>query len=166
MQPSLPPNTSGTARLILGPLGYQVGWQEPVYVPNPGAGLGWVHAVDGRYFERVLSVTFIFQASAAVSNRFIQLQYVDTNGNAITTVPASGQITAGVGVNANMSINAPGYNFGTSNLTGGFIPDLLLPPGWAIQTHNSGIDVADQYSGIVLLVQRFPNDAAMIPAGY
>lgn len=164
MNSPLPGNTSGTARLLLGAPSYAVGWQEPVYLGNPPAGQGWTYTVGGRYYERVLSVSFTLATSAAVANRFGQLFLEDTNGTVITSVPMAGTIVASSNVNVNLQLRAPQYSNASSGGTFGFIPDLLIPPGWKWVLTVFGQDVADQVSGIVLLVQRYPNDTAAISA--
>lgn len=153
-------SSSGTARLMAGALGYQVGWQQPVYVPNPAAGAQWSFTVDGRYYTRVLAVRFTFTTDAVVGNRSPQLVLTDTNGFVITKVPAGSGIAASSSVSANLSLIAPQPALGGGGDLFGYLPDLLLPPGWTWGTSVGTIDPGDQFSGIVLLVQQFPNDAA------
>lgn len=160
-----PGNTSQTARLMVNPPGFAVGWQEPVYLPNPPAGQNWSYTVDGRYYERVVAVQYVFTASAAAGNRFPSVALADANGTQVTIVPGGQNVAPSTAVDANLTVGAPGFAQGTVGNTVGYIPDLLIPPGWRWRSVTGGIDVADQFSGIVLLVQRFPNDAAAITAG-
>lgn len=159
---TLPANTSQTARLMLGGLGFQVGWQEQIFVPNPAAGTVWSHTVDGRYFERLLTVRYQFQASAAVGNRFLEVALTDVNGKVITTVPAGFSISAGQQCVTNLHAGGPAYDTTGQGDGFGFLPDVLAPPGWTWTGSAVGLDVADQYSAVTLLVQKFPNDAAMV----
>ena len=46
----------------------------------------------------------------------------------------------------------------------GYLPDLMIPAGWSWSTATSAMDAGDQFDQIILLVQRFPNDAASISA--
>lgn len=160
MPPSVPANTSGRARLMLGALGMQVGWQEPVYIPPPAAGTTWKYTVDGRYFERLLSVRYTFTASAAVGNRFLEAALTDTIGKTITTVPGAFSISAGQVGNINLFVNGPAYDTTGQGDSFGFLPDILVPPGWVWSGSVVGLDVADTFTNVVLVVQRFPNDAA------
>jgi len=155
--------SSDTARLMMGALDHQVGWQEPVYIPNPAAGQNWKFKVDGRYFTRVLSVTFVLQTSAVVANRFPQLQLLDSNGVLITAIGAGGTVVATSNLQNYLTVGNPFISAGASGGSFGYMPDLLIPPDWSWQSQVFGIDAGDQLSGIVLLVQRFPNDAAQIP---
>lgn len=159
-----PANTSGTARLLLGAPSYEVGWQEPVYVPNPAAGASFTYKSDGRYYERVLAVTFALTTSAAVANRFAQLYLKDANGAVVTSVPCGGTVVAATTLSVNLFVGAPTLANSASGGSWGSLPDLLIPPGWQWALTVFGEDVADQVSGIVLLVQRFPNDAVEIQA--
>lgn len=160
-----PGNTSGTARLINGMLGFQVGWQEPVYLPTPAAGAAWTYTVDGRNFERLLSVYYVLAASAVVANRTTQLNLLDVAGRTILVVGAGATVTAGQTKFCSLQIQSPSIEGGIPSGSVGWLPDLLLPPGWQWQLVIANEDVADQVSGVVLLLQRFPNDATMVTAG-
>lgn len=165
MTTPLPRSTSDTARLLNDAPEFGVGWQEPVYLPNPAAGAGLTYIVDGRYYERVLAVTFTLVTSAVVANRFVQLYLLDTNGKIITSIQGAGTVVASTTVNVFLMLRAPTLSNGPSGGSFGFLPDLLLPPGWKWQITVFGEDAADQISAVVFLVQRFPNDAAAVTAG-
>jgi hypothetical protein len=157
-------NTSQTARLMVGAPGFAVGWQEPLYLPSPAVGAQWSHKCDGRYYERLLAVSFTLTASAAVPQRFPVLNLTDTNGVVITEVPAGAGVAASTSLVAYLATGVPGIANASAGAAYGYLPDLLIPPGWAWSSQVFGMDVADQLSGIVMLVQRFPNDAASISA--
>lgn len=149
---------SQTARLMLGGPSYVVGWQEPVYVANPAAGAVWSHTVAGRYYERLLSVHSVFVTSAVVATRFPQLQLLDSNGTVVTAVAAGGGIAAGTTLTADLMLGGPVFDGGTSGGSFGFLSDILVPPGWSWKMLVTNIDAGDQFSNVVLLVQRFPSD--------
>jgi hypothetical protein len=158
-------NTSQTARLLNGAPGFAVGWQEPVYLASPAVGQEWVHKTDGRYYERLITARWTLATSAVVATRFPTLQLTDTNGVVITSVPMAGGVVASTVVVANLINGLTTLSSGTVGNTWGQLPDLLVPPGWTWQAVTSGLDAGDQESGIVLVFQKFPNDAAMITAG-
>lgn len=160
-----PNNTSQTARLMADPPGFAVGWQTPVYLPNPPVGGNWQYTVDGRYTERVVAVWFAFTASAVVGNRNPRLVLQDTNGTNIAAVPGGSGVAAGGSIAASLTIGSTGQAGAGAGNTYGFLPDLLIPAGWSWTSAVGGMDAGDQFSSIVLLVQRFPNDAASITAG-
>jgi hypothetical protein len=157
-------NTSDTARLMVDAPGFAVGWQQPLYLPNPAAGAQWSRATDGRYFERLLSVRFVFTASAVVATRFIELQLRDSNGAVVAEVPAGNGIVAGTAVQATLMARAPAFAAGSQFQVPGFLPDLMTPPGWTWGTSTTAMDAGDQFSSVVMLLQQFPNDAAEISA--
>ena len=144
---------------------YAVGWQEPVYLPNPPAGQGWSYPVDGRYFERLLSARWIFTTDAVVANRSVRLSLMDANGTIAAEVPATGVVTAGTVLACEMTTGGPGYAVTTAGVAAGFIPDLLVPPGWTWMARGITLDPGDTLTSVTLLVQRFPNDAAATVAG-
>jgi hypothetical protein len=164
MSSPLPGNTSQTARLLNGAPSFAVGWQARTIVPAPAAGAQWQRVTDGRYFERVLAITFILTTSAAVANRFPVVQLVDHAGSVVTTVPAGGTVVASSTLNVNLAVGAPAYSFGAAGGTYGFLPDLLVPPGWSWQSATAGMDAGDAYSLVSVLSQQFPNDTAIITA--
>lgn len=158
-------NVSQAARLMASPPGFAIGWQEPVYLPNPAAGAEWSYTVDGRYYERLISVRFTFTASAAVADRFPVVHLADANGRVVAGYWAGSGIKAGVVQTVTLSPgNQVVSNYGPADVFG-FLPDLLVPPGWVWSSSTAGLDVADQISAITLVVQRFPNDTATISAG-
>lgn len=157
-------NTSDTARLILGAPSFGVGWQQPVYLPAPPAGQGWKRKVDGRYYERVLAISFNYVADAVVANRFLQAFVEDNNGAVITSVPCGGTVVASTSLNVNLALHGPSYANSPSGGSFGYMPDLLLPPDWSWSVQVFGADAADQISNIVMLIQQFPSDAAAISA--
>jgi hypothetical protein len=121
---------------------------------NPGPGTDFTITVPAGENWIMRSLTLTFTTSAAVSNRVNALQAVDSGGNVMArsispqTLPAS--------VNSTLSW----FNGGNGS-TGGFASDLPWPyelrlqPGWKIQTFTVGIQGADQYSAVVLAVERF-----------
>jgi|SRR5690348_3592699 len=161
----LPGNTSQTARLLSSPPAFGVGWQERIIVPNPGAGANWVHTVDGRYYERLLSCRYTFTTSATVANRFPGIELRDTDGNFVTVMPGGQNVAANVSLSAYLTLGGPAYAQGTAGNTVGFIPDLLVPPGWTWGSVVGAMDPGDAFTSILLIVQRFPNDAAEITIG-
>ncbi|MGH9622517.1 MAG: hypothetical protein ACRD45_22770 [Bryobacteraceae bacterium] len=165
MSTPLPGNSSQTARLMAAPPGFAVGWQEPVYIPDPAAGANWKYTVDGRYSERLVSVRFTFTASAVVADRFPLVHLADANGRVVGGYFAGSNIAASVVQTVTLSPgNQVVSNYGPTEVFG-FLPDLLVPPGWAWSSSVPGVDVGDQISAITLIVQRFPNDATSITAG-
>lgn len=159
----LPNNTSQTARLLVDPPGYAVGWQERLILPDPAVGAQWLHTVDGRYYERLVTCRYAFATSAVVANRFPSVQLKDTDGKVVTVVPGGQNVAASATANAYLTVGAPAYAQGTSGNVIGFIPDLLVPPGWSWGSVTGNMDAGDAFTGVLLVVQRFPNDTQSIP---
>jgi hypothetical protein len=164
MTSPLPANSSQTARLMVAPPGFAVGWQEPVYVATPAAGAEWSHTVDGRYHERLVSVHYVFNTSAVAGDRTIGIELTDTNGTVITGVPGGAGIAPSDGAIVDLINGAPAFDVGATGSTYGFLSDILAPPGWIWKSSTFNLDAGDAYTDVVLLVQRFPNDAASIQA--
>ena len=165
MNTPLPGNTSDTARLFTRPPGYAVGWQDRVILPAPAAGAQWSYTVDGRYWERLVAVKFVFTTSAVVANRFPVLALEDANNTVITAVPGGNSVAASSTLTTYLVNDGPAYAGGSVGNTYGFLPDILVPPGYSWVSQTAAMDVGDAYSGIVLTVHRFPNDTTEIAAG-
>jgi len=163
MTTPLPRTTSESLGLILGAPGYAVGWQERILIPAPAAGTQWTYKIDGRYHERLISVQQTFNTSAAVASRFPQVTLTDVNGVQVTSTPAGSAIPASNGVIASLFVESPQLATAASGFLYGFLPDILAPSGWTWQSVTPGMDVADAYTAIVLVVQRFPTDTTRIP---
>lgn len=153
---------SQTARLMLGGPEYHVGWQLPVYPLSPAATAEWSYTVDGRYAEILVAVRYVFTASAVVSNRFIEVRLTDANGTVITQVPGGFGISAGQVTTVNLVNNGPAYDTGGQGSGFGFLPAVLIPPGWSWSSVTVGLSAGDQFSAIALLVHRFPSDTLEI----
>jgi ligand-binding sensor domain-containing protein len=163
MLPSNPPNTSGTARLMVDAPGFAVGWQQPLYLPAPAAGQPWVHTVDGRYFERLISATFSITTDVVAGSRFPLLRLFDSNGKLAAMSSIGALVAASSSMLVSMNVRSQPFAIAGSGETAGLIPDLLVPPGWTWSACQTDIDVGDQVSGAVLIVQQFPSDAVAIP---
>jgi len=158
-------STSDSARLMVAAPGFAVGWTLPVYLPQPAAGQPWSRKTDGRYFERLLAVSFNLVTSAVVANRVTTVQLLDSNGLVVTEVPAGGAQVATTTLAVRLVTGAPAYAAAVAGGSYGFLPDLLTPPDWTWRAAVTGIDAGDQFSAPLLLMQQFPNDAVEITAG-
>ena len=165
MTTGLPGNTSQTARLMVRAPGFAVGWQERVILPAPAAGQQWTYRVDGRYTERLVAVTFSLTTSAVVANRFPVVVLRDNNGTVVTEVPAGNAVAASATLTTYLVNGSPGTAQGGVGNTYGFLPEILVPGDWSWGSGVGAMDPGDQLSSAVLLVHRFPNDAAVITAG-
>lgn len=155
---------SDTARLMVDAPSFAIGWQQPIYVASPPAGQEWSHQVDGRFYERLLAVRYTLTTSAVVANRVPQLVLKDANGVVLFAVPAAGAVVASSAITVNLAYRLGTLSAGIAGNTYGTLPDLLLPPGYSWSVVTAGLDVGDTETGVTLLVQQFPNDAASISA--
>lgn len=156
--------TSDTARLLVDPPGYAIGWQQRVYVPSPAAGAAWSRTIPGPHFERLVAARWVLTTSAVVANRFPVLYLTDPNGVKVLCVWAGGTNVAsqvsGINLAREYSLQS---NYGGIE-TFGPMPDLLLPPGFTWTATCQNMDVGDTQTGIVLTIDQFPNDITRISA--
>lgn len=152
------------ARLLLDAPGYAQGWQDTVLIPAPAAGAGWSHVVDGQWWERLITANWTLTTDAVVANRFPQLALLDQYGNRVAQVPASGTVVAGATITFHLMQRCPQLAASTAGTAPGWLPDLLVPPGWRWVSTGTGYDAGDQETGALLLVQRFPSDIITLDA--
>lgn len=144
---------------------YAVGWQTPVYVPDPAAGSSWSYRVDGRYVERLVAATCTLTTDAVAGGRYPKLVLSDNEGRPLVVSP----VYNGMGVSSQVVVSAWVGAGALAQITanGAFtaLPDVLVPGDWTWALQVDGLDAGDTVTGVTLLVQRFPNDAAVISAG-
>ena len=115
-------NVSQTARLMVAPPGFAIGWTVPLYLPDPAAGAGWSHKTPGGYFERLLTVRFQYAASAAVANRYPRFRLRDANNAIVISVPTIAQVVAG----NNLTVNLTAYGQPQSMANGAEAFNVLI----------------------------------------
>lgn len=125
-------------------------------VPAVGAEFALTADRQGPWLVRDLAFTFV--TSAAVGNRQIQLQATDGN-----VVYWRGQAFAAQATTLTVAYVAyPGVI--PAATVAGVAPfpwpedGIYLDKGWRLQTVTGGIDVGDQYSAIVALIDELPPD--------
>lgn len=128
-------------------------------VAAPAAGAEWAVSVPARTTWEVLSVRHRLATSAVVANRAPGLRVNDPNG--ITVYQLSPQAVLAAGA-ASFVDFLPGLGTTESVQQQQALlpsPVPVIPEGWSIGSLTTGIDVGDQYSGIVLVVREWTLDA-------
>jgi hypothetical protein len=124
-------------------------------IASPAAGNDFTITVPGGALWEVLGFQGVFTTSAAVASRQARLQYANGDGAlffataAATTIPAS---------QANRMSWAQGLGtFGTTAASNAPLPTppIPLPVGFRINSFTANIDVADQWSGLILIVREW-----------
>jgi len=128
---------------------------EEFSVAAPGAGLQFSRTTVSGYWERYVSLFFLFTSSAAVANRSVALEIQDGDGNVIGGEAAS-QVQAASLVGRYYG----GLNL-TANAAAGVIrqslalPWLFMQPSWKLVSNVALIDAADTFTLIRGVVERF-----------
>lgn len=123
-------------------------------IANPAAGVDWRQVVPAGELWEIISLYAVLATSAAVANRFVELTVGDGTTTFLTIPDQAGQA-------ASLTFRRVWYvghnNGGTNNLNRIVIPPLTLQNGESIGPATNGIDVADQWSGVVIraLVTQF-----------
>jgi hypothetical protein len=124
----------------------------PAGAQLPAAGTNYTFTVPASGpAMNLTSVRATFTSSAAVANRFLSLILSDAAGNQLATIPNSSTVVASSSVFLSWLNTVSTF---VSNPSGNAvlpIPMRTLLPGWTLKLNAAGIDVADQWSGIVLV---------------
>lgn len=133
-----------------------VSYYKVVPVAQPAVGTEFTLTAPGGEYWRVVSLRFTLVTSAAVANRTPRLRVSDGTdvyaSHGPVAVQAAG-VTLAYSAHEGSAVRAAiGGEAGLSWPTRGH----LLQPGHRIVSSTDLIDVGDQYSAIVALVQSFP----------
>jgi len=124
---------------------------------DPAAGAEWTSTVPDTEDELLVSIHFEFVTDATVSNRVVNLEFLDTVGRVILTCQARRVIPAGT--SAVISCSAIGEH--NVDLVTGF-NTILLPPRFRalantlMRTRTQNIQVGDQFQNIRRYAERWP----------
>ena len=156
----MPGSLSNRMSLVTGALSLVNGWQRFHQVQTPAPGTAIIsHQIGGPEFERIRTLTVSYSADATVGNRYLNLDWVDGDGNIWNSIKLTGAVAASA---SSVTFVAPGnptsvQGTGTSTTP---MPDIIMPPGWSLQIRVAGgVGPADQASDIFMVVDYFPSDA-------
>jgi hypothetical protein len=124
-------------------------------VATPAAGAGFTYTNDGRYWERLVAVSFRLVSGSNAANRQVLLTVADGGGVALALFPSASVQTASL--TWDYAFLASISNFSTvvgtsvvSPIFGGF-----LQPRFTVALTIGAVDAADQVSNIRVYVERF-----------
>lgn len=133
-----------------------------VPVGPPAAGADWSIAVPAGYVWRVEAVYGVLATSAAAGTREARLTLADATGVILSLGPAATQAASLTSRYA--WTQGGGYAAGAS-IGGALPPDLALDPGWTLASSTVGLDVADAWSSVRLLVLQTTFTRGAVEAG-
>ena len=134
-----------------------VPYQKLQKVASPVAGAEWSIAAPGQGLWRVVSAAFRLVTDATVANRTVTLVADDGTDvwfRSVATAQQAASLTVDYGAFAGGS---PGGFAGVAGVMPFTQDGLWLQPGWRLRSVTGAIAATDQYSGISLLVEEFPN---------
>lgn len=126
-----------------------------VPVAAPGAGAEWTVPVPSGAAWELLSVRDQLVTSAAAANRVATLRLRDADGTELWRIPPVAVQAAAATVRRSY-LPAFGYSTAVEHETLGLpAGPQFLATGWQLGSITALLDVADQYSGIVLVVREW-----------
>jgi len=130
------------------------GQMRSIVVPNPAAGADWTQTVPAGTEWIIRSVTGILTNAVAVANRVATLEARDGAGVVLFQADINQTLVAGNVYNLSWFPGA--LVAAAANVDNGGMPqECRLPAGFVIRTVTAGLQAADQWSAIALLVEQF-----------
>jgi hypothetical protein len=128
-------------------------WQ-PIGLPDPPAGQGFVYKVPGSVMQAPVIVSFHLANAAAAGNRIPAVTYLDGLGVPLGVFAApfalqtgaAGQFTFGVGMQQFGAVNAAAI--------GAPLAPAVLKAGMTVTVTVAAMNAADQISGVRVYVQQ------------
>ncbi len=150
------PWLSGVVQLVHPAIAGAFDFHDPVArpTPNPAVGVGFSIVVPPNEAWRLRTIRLVLTTGVAVANRTVLINF-DDGTNVFFVIPA---------VSDQAASTVFGYNYGRmfgyeseGALTKTHsLPDIILDTGWRILVTAPGLQAADQFSEIVVLVDVFP----------
>ena len=143
------------ALTLFQPYGIGRGVVVPFKIAAPAAGANFTRTTATGYWERVVSLFFLFTSSAAVANRQVALVVQDGDGNVLGGVAApvvqaaslAGRYYFGLGATSSASAGVIRQSAG--------LTEMFLQPTWKLVSNVGLIDVADTITLIEGVVEQF-----------
>lgn len=127
-----------------------------VVLPPPPAGSDLSYLPAGGQGTRLLALAAALTTSATVANRTPVLRLQDQDGNTVWQTAAATAQTATTAWTYSASSTGGAAESGSAQTAGVVslaMPDLWVPAGWAWSTLTGGLQAADQWSGLVAVVE-------------
>lgn len=138
-----------------------VSFYQVATVAPPGAGQEFALRAPGQGLWRVVSVAFLFTASAAVANRRVAL-VADDQTDIWFAAESTVDVAAGAAVRFGAYAGAPSTGL-TAVLVNIPLPTggLLLQPGHRLRSSTALLDAGDTFTQIRAQVQEYPQGPAL-----
>lgn len=126
-----------------------------IRVANPAAGAEFAMPARGGEWWRVLTLTFTLTTDATVADRRVTL-FADDGSDNFWAIASPATHAASTAQRYAMS-----HGYGQGQANGGIVSiplpgeGLWLQSGWRLRTVTDQLQVADQFSGFIALVQEF-----------
>lgn len=145
------------------PLAYGLGYQQPVTVANPGAGVVALVPTSGYQYSRLISAVFTLTTSIAAANRYATVDFLGGDGVAFVVNGAAQIVTASLTRRFVGSLSR-----GTSEFVAGsdiFFPleNIFLEGGTSVRINVANMDAGDTLTIIRLVFEQYTTDPDDLP---
>ena len=126
-----------------------------VTLPSPAAGAALTVTVPGSVQWEVVSVSFLFTASANVATRIPFVSFLDQAGVTFCKVNSAFSYTAGTSGQVTFGRDVESFGANNAASMGAAIPHIRLLDGLRVSVSADAIDVADTITAARLYVCQY-----------
>jgi len=156
---------SDFASLLASPGMLGIGWAEHILLPDPGAGVTTVgRVVPGSTWETVHTARATFTADATVGTRNPRLEFVAPDGTLLYAINVSSGVVASTSVVVNLAIGSE-YGPAATGISSLGWPFLVAQSGFVTRFADDGVGPADEWTDVVMYVQRYPSNITRVLSG-
>ena len=119
------------------------GSHMPVTLPTPAAGAALTYTVPGSVQMDVVSISFLYTASANVATRIPFVEVLDSGGVAVFKVNTAYTITAGTASQVTFGPDVDQFGANNAASMGSSMPKVRLLDGLRISVSADAIDGSD-----------------------
>lgn len=132
-------------------------YQQFFPIANPAAGGGFTRVVPSDYFEKLLALHAILTTSATVANRMPYLLLLDGDNNIMARLSHNISVAAGSTVELTWIVDTDTVALSNTGPSVCPLPDFYMLPGWKFNLAAAGIQAADTFTQVGMLVFRYPH---------
>lgn len=131
------------------------GSHQVVPIPSPAAGSGATYTVPGAVQQDVISVSFLYTASANAATRIPFISFLDQAGVTFCKVNTAFTITANTVSQVTFGCDVDQFGANNSASMGSSIPGFRLVDGLRFQVSADAINVTDTITAIRMYVCQY-----------
>lgn len=131
------------------------GQRQTITIPAPAAGGDFTFTIGENYLTRVICASYTVTVTELLKEVETLLRFTDGNDHTVGISASALKQKASEAITYTAQIDAPELSLHRGSLEELWLPDLLLPPGYTLQSETEGIEGTDTVTDITLYVEQF-----------